>query len=208
MHRKIHFTTGIIAGMIFLTLFNFSAYANNCEKIRNNTLRLHIIAESDNEADQKIKLQIRDAVLESSPDIFDGSITIENAKEKILPEIDNIRKTADRILEENGFDYKSEVILTDEYFDTRVYKNNITLPAGKYLALKIILGEGKGKNWWCVMFPALCLPIAENNENYIATFYSDEEKDIITNTSRYEIRFKISESIEKIKNMVDIKLFS
>ena len=101
--------------------------------------------------------------------------------------------------------YKANAKLVYEYFDTRTYDNNITLPAGKYLALKIELGEAEGKNWWCVMFPALCLPAAQKEDkNNIISVFSEEENAIIHNKSSYEIRFQIIEWIESIKSKGDI----
>ena len=95
-------------------------------------------------------------------------------------------------------------MLVTEYFDTRTYNDSVTLPAGKYLALKIVLGDGGGKNWWCVMFPSLCLPAAEKTDiQAIKNVYSEKEENIVTGSEKYEYRFKIIEFIEKMRNKVD-----
>ena len=169
--------------------------------IRNDTIRLHIIASSDNEKDQQIKMIVRDKLLTEASELFNGTITTENAVEILVPEIRQIKKLTDSILIENNVTYTSRVTLETEYFDTREYENGITMPAGKYLALKIILGNGGGKNWWCIMFPALCLPVAEKHAECV---YSESEKKIITSDEKYEIRFRVIEYIEILKNKVDI----
>ena len=198
MKRTSHLIIGIFTGILFLITFNLSAFSYNCNEIRSNVIRLHVIANSDSETDQNIKLKVRDAVLQGSADIFDGSTTIDNAVDKIVPNIDTIITTAEKVIKINGKTYSATAELTTEYFDTRVYDNNITLPAGKYLALKIVLGEGKGQNWWCIMFPALCLPaVTENSDINMA--FSDIQTKIIANDGRYRIKFKIVEILEKIK---------
>ena len=198
MKRTSHLIIGILTGILFLITFNLSAFSYNCNEIRSNVIRLHVIANSDSEIDQNIKLKVRDAVLQGSADIFDGSTTIDNAIDKIVPNIDTIITTAEKVIKINEKTYSATAELTTEYFDTRVYDNNITLPAGKYLALKIVLGEGKGQNWWCIMFPALCLPAATENSDIKMTF-SDKQAKIITDDGRYRIKFKIVEILEKIK---------
>lgn len=198
MKRTSHLIIGIFTGLLFLITFNLSAFSYNCNEIRNNVIRLHVIANSDSEKDQDIKLKVRDAVLLEGAAIFDGSVTIDNAIAEITPNIDKIISTAEKIININGETYSATAVLTTEFFDTRVYDNNITLPAGKYLALKIILGEGKGQNWWCIMFPALCLPAATENSDINMTF-SDAQTKIIANDGRYRIKFKIVEILEKLK---------
>lgn len=193
-------TVGIIVSMSFLLLYNISTFAYTCQTLRNDVIRLHILANSDSQEDQDLKLKVRDAILNESENIFNGTITPETAKEKIEPELENIKKTAEKIIKINGFDYDVNVYLDNEYFTTRVYEN-ITMPSGKYLALKIIIGEGQGKNWWCVMFPSLCLPAAE--ENKIDDVFNSKEKDIVCNTEKYEVRFKMVEYFEKIKNIIN-----
>ncbi len=205
MKNRENLIIGMIAGILFLVLFNISSFVYNCNEIRNDTLRLHIIANSDTEKDQRIKLAVRDALLESGSNIFSGTVTPETAFITVAEEKENIEKTVKKILNENGVDYNTEINLTTEYFDTRVYDNNVTLPAGQYLALKIVLGEGNGKNWWCVMFPSLCLPAAEETDlSAIDSVYSENEKLIISNGQKYTIRFKLLEYLEKFKNNVTI----
>lgn len=205
MKKNSHLTIGIIAGLLFLVIYNISTFAYQCNEIRSDTIRLHVIANSDSEEDQAVKLKVRDAVLSAGKNIFDGTVTTENAQEKISAELKAIEKTANKTLEKHGKNYTAKAELVTEYFDTRIYNDSVTLPAGKYLALKIVLGEGNGKNWWCVMFPSLCLPAAEKTDSEaIKSVYSESEENIVLNPKKYEYRFKIIEFIEKLKNHVDI----
>ncbi|MBO5934352.1 MAG: stage II sporulation protein R [Clostridia bacterium] len=206
MNKHSSITIGITTAVIFLIIYNISAFAFQCNEIRANTIRLHVIANSDSDEDQNIKLKVRDALLDAGSNIFDGTVTPANAQKKIANEINNLENTANRVLQKYNKNYHATVTLTTEYFDTRIYDDNITLPAGKYLALKVVLGEGNGKNWWCVMFPSLCLPATEKtNNNSLKNTYTDSEKYIIENQNKYEIHFKIIEIIEIIKNKVDIQ---
>lgn len=204
MKKYSHLTIGIAAGILFLIIYNLSVFAYQCNEIRSDTIRLHVIANSDSEEDQNIKLKVRDSILAAGHNIFDGTVTPENAQTKISAELKNLETIANKTLKENGENYTAKVNLITEYFDTRTYDNSVTLPAGKYLALKIVLGEGTGQNWWCVMFPTLCLPAVEKtNLKITQTVYSESEKYIVENSSKYEFRFKLVEIIESIKNHVD-----
>ena len=204
MKKYSHLTAGIIAGIVFLLIYNISVFAYQCNEIRNDTIRLHVIANSDSDEDQELKLKVRDAVLSAGHDIFDGSVTKENAEEKITAELNELEKAANDTIRKNGKYYTAQAMLVTEYFDTRTYNDSVTLPAGKYLALKIVLGDGGGKNWWCVMFPSLCLPAAEKTDiQAIKNVYSEKEENIVTGSEKYEYRFKIIEFIEKMRNKVD-----
>ncbi len=207
MRNYKNITIAVSVSLIFVIFYNITAFAFNCKEIRSDVIRLHVIANSDSQEDQSLKLAVRDSVLESGKNIFDGTVTPKNAKEKIIPELDNLRKTAEKTIAENGYNYGVKAELITEYFDTRIYDEKVTLPAGKYLALKITIGEGKGKNWWCVMFPALCLPAAESTDsNAVFSVFSENNAEIVTNSDNYEVRFKLIEYIEKLKERVDNKL--
>ena len=201
MKKQRNLTIAIAISVAFLLLYNIASFAHQCEEIREDVIRLHILANSDSEEDQELKLKVRDAILEEGNELFDGSVTKENATEKLEPQLANLQKIAEKIIAENGSDYGATVTLATEYFDTRCYQDEITLPAGKYLALKIILGEGKGHNWWCVMFPSLCLPAAEKTDSEaLEDVFSANEIKTVSRSEKFEVRFKIVETIEKWKN--------
>ncbi len=135
-------------------------------------------------------------MLKAGKNIFDGSVTRENAEEKIRAEEETLEAVAKKVIEENGFDYDVEITVTEEYFNTRTY-DNVTLPAGKYMAVRVLIGESVGKNWWCVMFPPLCIPASQTDIN----MYLDErEVKLVETNPKYEPRFKIVEIYESIKN--------
>ena len=189
----------LLVALIICGVLNINAFSQQCESIREKMLRMHVIANSDSEEDQQLKLKVRDAVLLAGEKVFDGSITATEAKEKITPYIDYLEKIALETIKNEGFDYNVKITLEKEYFNTRTYENSVTLPAGYYTAVKVIIGEGKGQNWWCVMFPPMCLPTAVA-ECEISDVLTDDETEIVTETDKYKFRFKIVEILEEIFN--------
>ncbi len=118
-------------------------------------LRLHIIASSNNNEDQAVKLLVRDAVLELEREIFSPS-SYEDARELLIKHGNELLDTVNEVLAENGFDYGCMLSLGKYDFPDRTY-GDVTYPADEYNALRIVLGEGAGENWWCVLFPPLCI---------------------------------------------------
>ncbi len=183
--------------LIVAVIFSVVGFEKECENIRNDVVRLHILANSDSEKDQQVKLAVRDALLNSGKDMFNGTVNVDNAQKCLKNQEQELIRIANEVLAASGFDYKAQVYLTEEYFTTRAYED-FTLPAGEYLALKVILGSGEGHNWWCVMFPPLCLPAASDNADMDAVF-SKNGAEIVQSAAKYEVRFKIVEIIESIK---------
>lgn len=184
----------LISG-IFLSLADFDA---SCNELRNNVLRLHIIANSDSEADQKLKLKIRDEILKNSPDIFNNTDNIEDAVLAANQKTDEFCGIANRVIEENGFEYSASVSVGDSYFETREYED-FTLPAGVYKSLIVSLGKAEGKNWWCVIFPEICLPTAQKGD--LTDTVSDSTAEIAKKPKKYIMRFKVVEIYEEIKKL-------
>ncbi|MBQ8784334.1 MAG: stage II sporulation protein R [Clostridia bacterium] len=193
LSRKIELA--VIIGVIFSVVLNIAAFAVTCENVRQEVLRLHVIAASDSYEDQQLKLKVRDAVLQAGADAFDGSVNVENAVERLTPQIDNLELVAKETVRENGFDYDVKVTLSKEFFATRTYEN-VTLPAGKYLAVRVVIDKGEGQNWWCVMFPSLCLPAARVKTE-LDDVLNEKEVQLVSRNPKYEPRFKIVEIIEK-----------
>ena len=183
---------GIIFTM-FTTMINRTVAAGN--EIRSETLRLHIIANSDSEEDQNLKLKVRDAVLESTGELFAEVSGKTEAVAAAEYSANDIKAIAEDVILREGFDYSVQVEVTEMWFETRSYEG-FSLPAGDYDAVRIIIGNGEGKNWWCVMYPALCIPGAEEAiEKY-------EENSSFVYGDGYEIRFKIIEWFEEIKHLL------
>lgn len=163
------------------------------ENISNKVLRLHILANSDSTADQDIKLKLKNYFLENTTDLFIGKSVEENieiAKENT----DFIENLCNDFLLSIGSDSTASVTVDKEYFDTRVY-DDFTLPAGIYNSIKIEIGEGKGHNWWCIVFPSVCLSACSSS---MRDYLTDEEMELINDG--YTPKFKIVEIYEKIKN--------
>lgn len=195
--KKLHrLEISVALGLVISLIVSIAGFGAECKNIREDVVRLHILANSDSEADQNVKLAVRDALLECGAEIFSGTLNKNNAAEYLESEKAKLTETANRVLKENGFDYSAKVYLVNEYFNTRTYED-FTMPAGEYLALKVVLGNGEGKNWWCVMFPPLCLPAASERTDIDAVF-SENGVRIIQGSGNYEIRFKIVEMIEDL----------
>lgn len=167
------------------------------ESISDEVFRLHILANSNSEADQQLKLKVRDEILIAGEELFKGCTSVEEAIKVCSENLDFFQQAAQKCIAENGAAYTVKATVDKEYFNTREYEK-ITLPSGIYNALKIEIGEAKGKNWWCVMFPAICLPSVSEDE--INEVLSEEEIKLINSNNKYEIRFKIVEIYEKIKS--------
>lgn len=186
---------------IFLILLLISAYVTpfiqTSEKISEDVFRLHIIANSDNEEDQALKLKVRDAVLQKGQNVFTNCNSLDEIINSCESNIDSFEKTARECIKNNGYNYSVNVYVDKEYFNTRKYEE-ITLPSGIYNALKIEIGEAKGHNWWCVMFPAICLSAVSDSE--INDILDEDEIELIHSDNKFEIRFKIVELYEKIKS--------
>ena len=184
---------------IFASMAHFEAA---CDDLRQNVLRLHIIANSDSEEDQAVKLLVRDKILAESSDIFSGETELEKAEEKAAEGLDEFCKTAEEVLSENGFSYGASAEIGDSYFETREYED-FTLPAGNYRSLIIKLGEAKGKNWWCVIFPAVCVPAA--TEASLSDSTSSTSAEIAEHPQKYIMRFKTVEIYEDLKKLLKNK---
>ncbi len=188
----------VFAALIICIVATVS-FENSCKGIREEILRLHVIANSNEDYDQELKLKVRDAVLLSGEAIFSGSEDIISAEGKIAEKTDVLKAAAEETIENLGYDYDVKIELARSYFPTRIY-DELTLPAGYYKAVRIVIGEGKGKNWWCIMFPPLCLPAATSDREVISEYLSEKEMDIVTSNPKYEVRFWLVEKYYDIKN--------
>ena len=193
----------ICVSMIVAIIFSICSFAKTSQEIRSDVLRLHVIANSDSSVDQNLKIRLRDFLLEEGKSIFDGSVNVENAVKKIDPQIPALEKSAKEFIQTSGFDYDVKISLSREYFTTRTYET-VTLPAGRYLALRVVIGAGEGHNWWCVMFPPMCVPAADKKDEIENVFTEDEIK-LVESSPKYEIRFKVVEICEEIKESLNEK---
>lgn len=166
----------------------------NDMKIYDDIVRLHIIAASDSEEDQRLKEGVRDAVL---PLLADASNQAKNAKEAELflsATLDAVRETAENYLLSNGCEYPVSVTVSREAYPERTFEN-ITLPAGEYTSLRIMIGEAVGHNWWGVLFPQLCTGAASAEKELKKTGFTSDQIKILSESEnpKYKIKFKILE---------------
>lgn len=197
------FKISVTVGIVVAILFSICSFAKTSEEIRSDVLRLHVIANSDTSVDQNLKLRLRDYILQEGKDIFNGSVNVENAVEKIEPALPELEKSAKAFVNQAGFDYDVKISLSNEYFTTRTYET-VTLPAGKYLALRVVIGSGEGHNWWCVMFPPMCVPAADKKDE-IENVFSEKEIKLVESKPKYEPRFKVVEIYEQLKEIISEK---
>lgn len=187
----------------FALCFSYPAvYAQVCSDVRQDVLRLHVIANSDSQTDQNIKLLVRDRLLEVGADCFANAQNRMQAVAAVQEANAVLTAAANAVLHANGADYTATITVKNEYFETRTY-DNVSLPAGVYLAVCVVLGEGQGKNWWCVMFPPLCLPAVTEQQEF--ALFDEENKTVIEVQEGYEIRFKIVEIFEEWKQKIKEK---
>ena len=193
MTRKQKTVSLLICLLLSIVIGSVGTFADRCEEVRENTLRLHILANSDEEEDQALKLFVRDRILSESERLFAGGSTVQEAAAITEAHLSEIEAIAKDELKRQGSNQSVKAEFVRMYFTTRHY-DGFTLPAGMYDALRITLGEGEGHNWWCVIFPPLCLGAsAESLEVF------GDAADLVSDEGGYEVRFKIVEWIEGIK---------
>ena len=163
-------------------------------EIYENTVRLHVIANSDSEHDQSVKLFVRDRVLEELRVLLEGTEAQEDAVSVIENNLEYLRTVCNETLEALGEESSAELYLKNEKYPTRHYEN-ISLPAGVYRSLQIKIGNAEGKNWWCVLFPTLCTNAAKTEEALIKTGFTSDQIGVLTNADhpKYKLKFKILE---------------
>lgn len=193
MKKKIAVFVPVFLAFI-LFICSFVPLITTGESISNKVLRLHIIANSDSDYDQNVKLKVRDEVLKLSVDMFADCKTLEDAKNVSQNNIDLIQSVANNTLSSLGCSEAATVAVAKEYFSTRIY-DDFTLPAGIYDSIKIVIGNGEGHNWWCVMFPQVCLSGCTKD---LEDDLTDEEIKMI-HSKDYIVKFKAVEIYEKLK---------
>ena len=170
------------------------------DQLAEKVVRLHVIANSDSDADQALKLQVRDRVLERAEALLRQCESRQDAEKLLESRLFELRRIALEEIRDNGFDYDAVVRLTEMDFPTREY-DSFTLPAGKYLALRVVIGEGAGRNWWCVVFPPLCAAAsADVPASALAAGLSEEQVGLITESDGYIIKSKLVEFWEQLRN--------
>ena len=186
------------AFLVCLLSLTFSA-EKEASAISRGVVRFHIVANSDSESDQQHKLAVRDGIAELTEQLFADCKTKEDALAAARTHQDEIAATATRVLRERGCADRVQVEIKNMYFPTKQYED-ITFPAGEYDAIHISLGEGKGQNFWCVMFPALCVPsVSSDNAHLLSSVLEQEQVELVTRP--YTLKFKTAEWLGKLKKL-------
>ena len=208
MSKKIIAQAAILIGML-VSVFaqGVCAYAEDKNEISEDIFRLHVLANSDSDEDQGLKLKVRDAVLAYGADVFESNCSANEAAKKAEEHVDEFKMIAEKTIKDNGYDYSVNCEVVNMYFDTRIY-GSVTMPQGDYEAMRITIGEAEGKNWWCVMFPPLCLPAVTNVDDVLENAKNDgvlteEEIEIMRNPENYEVKFYCVELFQKLSDYFD-----
>lgn len=192
----------VLCGFIISFMISMVNFDAQSKEISTEVLRLHILANSDSEEDQTLKLNVRNVVQEMCYNIYDDAENKDNAEFIVRKNLDDIINAAQAEVYKEGYDYDVNAELVNMYFTNRVY-NDITLPAGYYDAVRITIGSGEGHNWWCVMFPPICISAAENDAE-ISDVLNDEQTELVTDSS-YEYKFKVYEVYQNVMEKLERK---
>ncbi len=192
----------VLTGALIVLSFVVLSFlpVNGEEKIYDNMIRLHVIANSDSDEDQALKLLVRDAVLDTVSKL-PRATSFSEAETGIRTHGDEILSAAEKVVSENGSDDGVKVYFDTEKYPVRYYEG-FSLPAGEYTSLRVVIGEGKGHNWWCVLFPPLCTACGEEEreDEFIEAGFTSEEYSLIKKDSgtKYKVRFRILEILSDV----------
>lgn len=182
----------ILGLLLALMLTPLARFGGECRQLEQEVLRLHILANSDSPRDQQVKLAVRDAVLAGTGELFASAGTLEQAEAKVGENLLLIEQLARDELARQGSNAPVKAELANMYFNTRYY-DNATMPAGRYDALRLTIGEGAGKNWWCVVFPPLCVEVAAKEKTPLT-----EKLEELDERPNYKLAFASVELVEGI----------
>ena len=189
------FEFAILIGIIFaVAMSSFGAFAGESARIREEVFRLHIVANSDSECDQALKLAVRDAVLSQRPELFAVGATLDEARELAALQLHEIEGIARAEVVRRGYDHPVRAEIVNMHFATRQYEGFI-LPAGRYDAIRLTIGQGAGENWWCIMFPPMCIPAASQDTHPV-----EEQIVQLGQAPRYRAGFAVVEIWEGLRN--------
>ena len=212
---RITLCTLILIGILGIMATYAQAHISKIDRFsddyKDNLIRFHVLANSDSDEDQNLKLKVRDEVISYLQPKLKDSKSIQESEKIILNEEDKLMDICKETIKENGYDYDVSINLGYSKFPTKQY-SSVVLPAGEYKALKIVIGKGQGRNWWCVMFPPLCFVDEQNNvidketdEKLKSVLTKDEYELIVEKDNKkvndLQIKFKIVEVFQKILDL-------
>lgn len=195
-----------IALLIGMAVFLISGAVSlqNRDQLADKVVRLHILANSDSEEDQALKLRVRDRVLERATELLEQTGDRREAADVLQSHLPELERIAAEEISDCGYEYDVTAEVANTMFPTKEY-DGFTLPAGEYLALRIIIGEGNGHNWWCVVFPPLCTTAAADvPASALAAGFDEEEVALVTEENEgYVMKFKAMEWWEAIREKIE-----
>ena len=212
IRNRIYILASILVVILITSTFVIIKEVNKIEACtydyKDKLIRFHVIANSDSDKDQKLKLKVRDEVISYLQPKLENSNSIEESEKIIKNEYKTLENISKKVISKNGYNYTVKVGLEYSNFPAKQY-SSVVWPAGQYKALRIIIGEGKGKNWWCVMFPPLCFVddqngiIDEKTDKKLKEVLTEEEYDLIMAKNKSEVKnlefkFKITEVFQNI----------
>ncbi len=203
MDRKLkRWEIALLAGGICALLAGF--WLGEAQRdLAGRVIRFHVLANSDSRSDQALKLQVRDAVLERTEEFYPEGADLETARAALSDHLGELARTGQAVVEAAGYDYPVSASLEQCWFPTKEYED-FALPAGEYTALRIVIGEGEGQNWWCVAFPPLCLGAASDtvDEAAAAGYFSPDQAALITQEDQgYVLKFKSLELLGELQGL-------
>ena len=196
---------GIWVAALLLALFCIGATVADKLMLQENLIRFHVVANSDSESDQQLKLTVRDAVIDYLQGEMGSVKDATQARAYLQNSLKNIEQVANKTLQCSGSGYKASVSLGKEVFGRRDYET-FSLPSGIYDSLRINIGSGQGKNWWCVVFPSLCMPATNDGfkERAVSAGFDSDLACTLSEDRGYEIRFFLLDCLGRLENLFSI----
>ena len=173
------------------------------QELADSVIRFHVIANSNSREDQALKLAVRDRVLEQAQAVYPENATLPQARAALEGALDQLAQAGRAVVEEQGYDYQVTARMEQCWFPTKEY-DGFALPAGEYTALRVVIGEGQGQNWWCVAFPPLCLGAAGETVDTAAQagYFTPEQVSLVTEENTgYVLKFKGMELLGELKEI-------
>lgn len=186
-----------------ITFLCGAALSRDQKALSDKLIRLHVVANSDSETDQALKLKVRDKILEDVGSMLDGVTDRDKAVKLIDANLDTIVRDAKEVVKSEGYVYDVSASITVEEFPTREY-DTFSLPAGKYESLRVVIGSGQGHNWWCVIFPPLCDSAATEKQEVMQQLTDEQIQLITSDKPAYVLKFKSIELLDKLKALLGI----
>lgn len=187
--------------LLVAAAFWLGTVVSDKQVLTENVMRLHVVADSDSYEDQAIKLKVRDAIVAELDEVIDEFPDMETAKTWVQEHLEDLEQIANDVLESAGNSCRAVVTLARESFPTREY-DTFVLPAGVYESLRVTIGSGEGKNWWCVVFPSLCVSATTDGfeETAVSAGFSDRLTGTLSGKEEYRVRFFLLDCFGWVEN--------